>query len=224
MKTVAGKAEGGWTKVTQKVELDHYMQAEPHLKPRDAAAPSRGGGDGDAGHPASLPTPKPSKKKKKHGHAMGPVVVSSVAGFDLGDPASRTVQHSRQIINEAKLRKGNAFKTVKAAVFDTFTNPKSWKKVVGHVELEQYLQMTKCMTDPKILDSRKRSVDYPSGAACNIDPMMLPRPLDKCELFKAAQADANKARLRQLEAERQRALKDHEAAQQNVDVMVVEHD
>lgn len=69
------------------------------------------------------------------------------------------------------------------------------------------------MTDPKILDSRKRSVDMPWGSACHILPELLPRPLDKCELFQLEQRSLEKQRLRQLEVEKTKELRKLEADQ-----------
>jgi len=54
------------------------------------------------------------------------------------------------------------------------------------------------MTDPNILESRKKAVDKPSGSACNIPPYVLPRPLDKCELWDLEEARKARAREREM--------------------------
>lgn len=138
-------------------------------------------------------------------------VVLAGPKFELGEPATASIQYSRKIISETKNRKGNAFKTVKEAVRSTFINPRKWKKVLIQEELEQYLHDTKCMTDPKILDSRKRAVDKPFGNACNIPPHLLSRPLDKCELFDLEQVAREKEKLRKLDMEKRQELARMEA-------------
>eukprot|EP00658_Telonema_sp_P-2_P015863 TRINITY_DN1612_c1_g3_i3.p2 TRINITY_DN1612_c1_g3~~TRINITY_DN1612_c1_g3_i3.p2 ORF type:complete len:166 (-),score=35.78 TRINITY_DN1612_c1_g3_i3:202-699(-) len=120
---------------------------------------------------------------------LGAVVIKGPT-FDLGEPASRGVQHSRSIITETKCRRGNAFKTVKTAVTQTFRDGRAWSKILKAKRLEEYLHKVKCMTDPGILSSRKRCVDMPTGNQCNIHPSVLPRPLDKCELFKMSKSGA----------------------------------
>merc|ERR1712166_531254 len=125
-------------------------------------------------------------KKGNKGH-LGPVVIKGPS-FDLGEPASAGVQYSRNIISETRSRSGNAFKTVKSAVTKTFRDRKAWGKILAAKRLEEYLNQVKCMSDPGILSSRKRCVDIPTGNRCNIHPEVLPRPLDKCELFQMAKA------------------------------------
>lgn len=116
---------------------------------------------------------------------LGPVVIKGPT-FDLGEPASAGVQHSRSIISETRSRCGNAFKTVKTAVTKTFRDRRAWDKILAAKQLEDYLHSVKCMTDPGILSSRKRCVEMPTGNRCNINPAVLPRPLDKCELTQMA--------------------------------------
>jgi len=83
---------------------------------------------------------------------------------------------------------------------------------MAHVELERYIENNKIMTDPKILESRKKSVDKPWGAKCNIAPHLLPRPLDKCELFdQEVEAQEREARQR-AEHEARKAAQAAQAA------------
>ena len=133
---------------------------------------------------------------------------------------------------QTKSRQGNAFRTVKTAVRDTFLKPRKWKKVLAHVELERYLENNKIMTDPKILESRKKSVPKPWGAKCNIAPHLLPRPLDKCELFDLEQ-EAAEREARQLAeyeaskaaaARREDEVKAKGAAEGTYDIEFVHHD
>ena len=121
-------------------------------------------------------------RPRQHGQER-PRALPPVSGAFHMEPCSRGIQHSRSIISETRSRSGNAFKTVKTAVTKTFRNRKAWGKVVKDVQLEQYLHNIRCMTDPKILDSRKRCVEKPMGNKCHIPPSVLPRPLDKCELY-----------------------------------------
>lgn len=126
--------------------------------------------------------------------------------FELGEPPSSNIRYSRQLLNQTRLRKGNAFRTVNRAVLNTFYSPRKWKKVLAQNELEAYIQTMKVFVDPKILDSRKRPCAKPGGIKSHIAPYLLPRPLDKCELYDLEMAALNKQNLRRLDMQKKAVL------------------